>query len=69
MALTYKLVFTAVFLKHNLIVFPVNMNITSWKTCPETDSTKFGRAVETAIHDMRMMLEGKKTTANGKANI
>ena len=52
------------------LMFSDNMAITSWKTFPDTDSVKFGRTLEAAIHDMRLLVEGKTgIAANTNANI
>jgi carnitine O-palmitoyltransferase 1 len=47
-----------------------NFNITSWKTCPETDSSKFASALDQSLDDMKLLLEsrnkrGAAVIANG----
>ncbi|KAI0237816.1 Carnitine O-palmitoyltransferase 1, liver [Lamellibrachia satsuma] len=37
----------------------LNINITSWKSCKETDSTKFSKCLNEAMEDMKTLLSAK----------
>lgn len=38
----------------------VNFTITSWKTCPETDSRTLADGIRTAMRDMKKMMEDQQ---------
>lgn len=45
----------------------VNFNITSWKSCENTDSRKLAKAIDGALEDLKTLLE-KKHASNGAMN-